>query len=134
MNLRELVSKYPEVMSAEVQGFGNSRWVDIKLGEKTYAKVKELQRIRHGRAEKLLKILHDKGYRFNFTSGGRIIVANRTDEQNELSYFSKTGSSIASCDDTYDELVGQAIAAARAVEDWDTEILYLFQKLVNPGS
>ena len=134
MNLRELVSKYLEIMSAEVQDFGKGRWVSIELGEKTPAKVKELQRIRHGRAEKLLKIFHDEGYRFNFTSGGCIIVANRTDEQNELSYFSKTGSSIASPDDFYDGLVGQAIAAARSVEDWDTEILRLFQKLVNPGS
>lgn len=134
MKLKELVAKYPEVMGAEVSDFDAGRWVSLRLGEKTLSKLNELRRIRHARAEKMLKILHDKGYRFNFAVGGYIVVANRTDEQNELSYFSKTGSSVAAHDDMYDEVVGKAIAAARSVEYWDTEILYLFQKLVNPGS
>lgn len=134
MNLRELVAKYPEVLSAEVSDFGNGHWATLRLSEKTLSKLKELRRIRHVRAEKLLTILHDAGYRFSFTTGGRIVVANRIDEEAELSFFSKSGNSVASHEDTYDETVGMAIAAARAVEDWDSEIMYLFQKLVNPGS
>lgn len=133
MKLRELAAKYPEIMNTEINELGR-RYVSICLDGKTVAKLTDLRRIRRGRAEKLLKILHDRGYRFNFTSGGRIIVAHRCDEQNELSYFSKSGSSVAAFDDIYDETVGKAIAAARAVEEWDTEILYLFQQLVNPGA
>ena len=134
MNLRELVAKYPEVMSAEVSDFGNGRWATISLGKKTIAKLNELRRIRRAHAQKLLKHLYDQGYRFRFSHGGAITTATRTDEQNELPFYSKTGCAIASKSDTRDAVVGEAIAAARSVEFWDGKTGFLFNKLVNPGS
>lgn len=134
--LKELIATYPDILNSVVNPNGDGLrhgYLSLTVPDRVSREVQAMMEIRHRRATKLLSHLKEQGYEFKFVVSRQMTVAFRTDEPNEIPFTAKAGYAITSDSDFHDEEVGKAIAAARAVEEWDDMTNDLFWKLVLPG-